>query len=70
MTFEAMTFNQIQKALGFSNPEMAAALGMSQRMVGYMKSGEYPITTDTAKRLKQVIKDKISELQVLNRCIK
>lgn len=70
MTFEAMAFNQIQKALGFSNQEMAAALGMSQRMVAYMKSGEYPITADTAKRLKQVMKDKISELQGLHRCIK
>jgi hypothetical protein len=45
-------------------------IGLSERMVAYMKSGEKPVSSATAKRVKDAVKRKIDDLKVLHKCLK
>lgn len=63
-------FNEIQRALSYDNAEMAKQIGLSERMVAYMKAGEKRILTKTTASIKEAIKRKIVELKVLHKCIK
>jgi hypothetical protein len=63
-------FTTIQQALGHNNAQMAAEIGLSERMVAYMKAGQKQITPTTAGCTKDAIKRKIDDLKVLHKCIK
>jgi len=45
-------------------------IGLSERMVAYMRTGERPISATTAGRVREAIKRKIDDLKVLHKCIK
>jgi hypothetical protein len=63
-------FTTAQAALGYDNHRMGSEIGLSERMVAYMKSGEKPVSSATAKRVKDAIKRKIDDLRVLHKCLK
>lgn len=63
-------FTQAQDAMGHDNASMAREIGLSERMVAYMKSGEKKISATTTERVRDAIKRKIDDLKVLHRCIK
>jgi hypothetical protein len=63
-------FTHAQSELGFDNHRMGLEIGLSQRMVAYMRTGERPISATTAGRVKEAIKRKIEDLKVLHKCIK
>jgi hypothetical protein len=62
-------FNEIQRALGYDNSEMARQIGKSERLVVYMKSGEKRIIPQTAQAVKEALVRKIAELKILQRGI-
>ena len=63
-------FNEIQRAMGYDNHCMAQAIGLSERMVAYMRTGERPISATTADRVREAIKRKIDDLKALHKCVK
>lgn len=63
-------FMQIQDALGYDNDRLSEHLGMSLRMVVYMRAGQKTITDRTAARMKRLIELKINALTLLQRCFK
>jgi hypothetical protein len=63
-------FNEIQRALSYDNAEMAKQIGLSERMVAYMKVGQKRIVDKTTESIKDAINRKIVELKVLHKCIK
>jgi hypothetical protein len=63
-------FTTAQAALGYDNHRMGLEIGLSERMVAYMKSGEKPVSSATAKRVKDAVARKINQLKVLHRCLK
>lgn len=63
-------FTTIQAELGYDNHRMGLEIGLSERMVAYMKSGGKKISPATTKRLKDAIKRKIDALRVLHKFIK
>ena len=63
-------FKDAQAALGYDNDRMGLEIGLSERMVAYMKSGEKKISATTAGRVRDAIKRKIDDLKVLHRCIR
>jgi hypothetical protein len=56
--------------MGYDNHRMGLEIGLSKRMVAYMKTGEHPVSATTAGRVKDAIKRKIEDLKVLHKCIK
>ena len=63
-------FTQAQQELGYDNHRMGLEIGLSERMVAYMKSGEKPVSSATTRRVKEAVARKISALKVLHKCIK
>lgn len=63
-------FTQAQAELGYDNHRMGLEIGLSERMVAYMKSGEKPVSSATAKRVKEAVARKIIALKELHKCIK
>lgn len=63
-------FTQAQQELGYDNHRMGLEIGLSERMVAYMKSGEKRISATTAGRVRDAIKRKIIDLQALNKCMR
>ena len=63
-------FRSTQAELGYDNHCMAQAIGMSERMVAYMRTGERPISATTAERVREAIKRKIEDLKALHKCVK
>jgi len=63
-------FTQAQSELGYDNHRMGLEIGLSERMVAYMKSGEKAVSGATAKRVKEAVARKISALKELHKCIK
>lgn len=63
-------FTQAQVTLGFDNADMGKELGLSERMVRYMRTGEKKVSERTSKRMKEAIKRKIDDLKVLQRFLK
>lgn len=63
-------FTQAQQELGYDNHRMGLEIGLSERMVAYMKSGEKKISATTAGRVRDAIRRKIDDLKVLHKCIK
>ena len=63
-------FTTAQAELGYDNYRMGLEIGLSERMVAYMKSGEKKISASTAQRVKDAVKRKIDELKVLYKCLK
>ena len=63
-------FTTAQAELGYDNYRMGLEIGLSERMVAYMKSGEKKISASTAQRVKDAVKRKIDELKVLHKCLK
>jgi hypothetical protein len=49
---------------------MAKQIGLSERMVAYMKVGQKRIVDKTTESIKDAINRKIVELKVLHKCIK
>jgi ABC-type uncharacterized transport system involved in gliding motility auxiliary subunit len=67
---ESHTFVKVQAALGYDNARMAAEIGLSERMVVAMRSGERLISIKTASEVKAAIKRQIDHLKVLQKCLK
>jgi DNA-binding transcriptional regulator YdaS (Cro superfamily) len=67
---ESHTFVKAQAALGYDNARMAAEIGLSERMVVAMRSGERLISNKTASEVKAAIKRQIEHLKVLQKCLK
>jgi DNA-binding transcriptional regulator YdaS (Cro superfamily) len=67
---ESHTFVKVQAALGYDNARMAAEIGLSERMVVAMRSGERLISIKTASEVKIAIKRQIECLKVLHKCVK
>jgi len=63
-------FTNAQAELGYDNHRMGLEIGLSERMVAYMKSGEKPVSSATAKRVKEAVARKIIALKELHKCIK
>jgi hypothetical protein len=63
-------FTTAQAELGYDNHRMGLEIGLSERMVAYMRTGERPISATTAGRVKESIRRKIEDLKVLHKCIK
>jgi hypothetical protein len=63
-------FTNAQAELGYDNHRMGLEIGLSERMVAYMRTGERPISATTAERVREAIKRKIEDLKVLHKCIK
>jgi hypothetical protein len=63
-------FTQAQSELGYDNHRMGLEIGLSERMVAYMRTGERPISATTADRVREAIKRKIEDLKVLHKCVK
>ena len=63
-------FTTAQAELGYDNYRMGLEIGLSERMVAYMKSGEKKISASTAQRVKEAVARKINQLKVLHKCIK
>jgi hypothetical protein len=63
-------FTTAQAELGYDNHRMGLEIGLSERMVAYMKSGEKPVSSATARRVKEAVARKISALKELHKCIK
>ncbi len=67
---DSHTFVKAQAALGYDNARMAAEIGLSERMVVAMRSGERLISIKTASEVKAAIKRQIDHLKVLQKCLK
>jgi DNA-binding transcriptional regulator YdaS (Cro superfamily) len=67
---DSHTFVKVQAALGYDNARMAAEIGLSERMVVAMRSGERLISNKTASEVKGAIKRQIEHLKVLQKCLK
>jgi DNA-binding transcriptional regulator YdaS (Cro superfamily) len=67
---DSHTFVKVQAALGYDNARMAAEIGLSERMVVAMRSGERLISNKTASEVKAAIKRQIEHLKVLQKCLK
>jgi DNA-binding transcriptional regulator YdaS (Cro superfamily) len=67
---ESHTFVKVQAALGYDNARMASEIGLSERMVVAMRSGERLISNKTASEVKGAIKRQIEHLKVLQKCLK
>ena len=67
---DSHTFVKVQAALGYDNARMAAEIGLSERMVVAMRSGERLISIKTASEVKAAIKRQIDHLKVLQKCLK
>lgn len=63
-------FTEAQAELGYDNHRMGLEINLSERMVAYMKSGEKPVSSATARRVKEAVARKISDLKVLHKCVK
>jgi DNA-binding transcriptional regulator YdaS (Cro superfamily) len=67
---DSHTFVKAQAALGYDNARMAAEIGLSERMVVAMRSGERLVSNKTASEVKAAIKRQIDCLKVLQKCLK
>jgi DNA-binding transcriptional regulator YdaS (Cro superfamily) len=67
---DSHTFVKVQAALGYDNARMASEIGLSERMVVAMRSGERLISNKTASEVKGAIKRQIEHLKVLQKCLK
>jgi hypothetical protein len=67
---DSHTFVKAQAALGYDNARMAAEIGLSERMVVAMRSGERLVSIKTASEVKAAIKRQIDHLKVLQKCLK
>ena len=67
---DSHTFVKVQAALGYDNARMAAEIGLSERMVVAMRSGERLISIKTSVEVKTAIKRQIECLKVLQKCLK
>jgi DNA-binding transcriptional regulator YdaS (Cro superfamily) len=67
---ESNTFVKVQAALGYDNARMAAEIGLSERMVVAMRSGERLISIKTSVEVKTAIKRQIECLKLLHKCVK
>jgi hypothetical protein len=67
---ESHTFVKAQAALGYDNARMAAEIGLSERMVVAMRSGERLVSNKTASEVKVAIKRQIDCLKALQQCLK
>ena len=63
-------FINAQSELGYDNSRMALEIGLSERMVAYMRSGKRSVSATTAGRVRESIKRKIDDLKTLNKVIK
>jgi DNA-binding transcriptional regulator YdaS (Cro superfamily) len=63
-------FTNAQAELGYDNARMAAEIGLSERMVVAMRSGERLISNKTSVEVKTAIKRQIECLKVLHECVK
>lgn len=63
-------FKQAQSALGYDNPRMGLEVGLSGRMVAYMRTGSRTISETTAGRVRDAMKRKIDDLKTLSKEIK
>ncbi len=67
---DAQTFVKVQTGLCYDNARMAAEIGLSERMVVAMRSGERLISRKTESEVKTAIKRQIDYLKVLHQCVK
>jgi DNA-binding transcriptional regulator YdaS (Cro superfamily) len=67
---DSHTFVKAQAALGYDNARMAAEIGLSERMVVAMRSGERLVSNKTASEVKVAIKRQIDCLKALQQCLK
>jgi DNA-binding transcriptional regulator YdaS (Cro superfamily) len=67
---DSHTFVKAQAALGYDNARMAAEIGLSERMVVAMRSGERLVSNKTASEVKAAIKRQIDCLKALQQCLK
>jgi DNA-binding transcriptional regulator YdaS (Cro superfamily) len=67
---DSHTFVKAQAALGYDNARMAAEIGLSERMVVAMRSGERLVSNKTASEVKAAIKRQIDCLKSLQKCLK
>jgi hypothetical protein len=67
---DSHTFVKVQAALGYDNARMAAEIGLSERMVVAMRSGERLISIKTSVEVKTAIKRQIDCLKSLQKCLK
>jgi DNA-binding transcriptional regulator YdaS (Cro superfamily) len=67
---DSHTFVKAQAALGYDNARMAAEIGLSERMVVAMRSGERLVSNKTASEVKVAIKRQIDCLKALHKCLK